>query len=72
MRVYLKRKVRKTLKSRNREKEVGFSLSSLFPSRKLEVVMHGGTMEPVGYTTCRGGEPRELVSSKVWRTSGLI
>ena len=38
-----KRKDRKTQKSRNEEKVVGFSSSSLLPARKPEAVTQGGT-----------------------------
>ena len=38
-----KRKDKKTWKSRNEEKVVGFSLVSLFPAKKREVVTQGGT-----------------------------
>ena len=38
------RKDRKTWKSRSEEKVVGFSSASLFPARKQEAVIRGGTM----------------------------
>ena len=62
-----KRKDRKTRKSRSEEKVVGFSLAYLFLARKREAITQGGT---------RGidhrGEPRELVSLKVGRTSETV
>ena len=63
------RKDRKTWKSRSEGKVVGFTSAFLFPIRKREAVTQGGTMEPGGYTTWRGGELREPVSSKFRKTS---
>ena len=41
--VGVKRKARKTWKSRREEKVVGFSLASLYPAKKLEAVTQGRT-----------------------------
>ena len=47
-----KRKGRKTRKSRHEEKVVGFSSVTLFPARKLEAVIQGGT-RGIGHPTRR-------------------
>ena len=56
-------------KSRSLEKVVGFSLASLFKTRKQAAITQGGT-RGIGYTR-RGGKSREAVTSKAERTSEI-
>ena len=58
-----KRKDRKTRKSRNKEKVVGFSIASLFQARKLGTVNQGETRE-IDHRTWRRPHGAEII--KAW------
>ena len=67
-----KRKDRKTWKRWSEEKDVGFSSASLFPARKLEAVIQGGS-KGINHQTCRRTQEAGII--KVWedkRDSGYI